>query len=398
MRDPRVLKDLHEEINRQRHELSRQQKALQSIDKEVAEREVRMGQVIAGLEEALREKWMSLKQFLDGIENEVSRMRRDRDHMRELYEQVNSQVIAANRLNGQLQELTNVLGCRVKLCEGQRARNDRFQKVLDSLASQSPDAQVKELGEMVKQLKRDEGVLFGEVDELGRAFEEVQGQHAGLLKLLAEREEASSKATGEKLRLEFAIVQVRKDADISMQKASILESMSLERIERADEREKDARRQVSDAESRAMQRAIESERMQRDISHLSSEVAEARAKVIQYQSRNADSAIADKVKALEESAFEKRRIAEDLEAAQRKLKAYMESSKGPQKDVEEELGIYKKLMKCNSCHIRDKSAVITKCMHVFCRQCLDTRIETRQRKCPNCAEPFGASDVRAIYL
>ena len=64
----------------------------------------------------------------------------------------------------------------------------------------------------------------------------------------------------------------------------------------------------------------------------------------------------------------------------------------------EELEMYRKLLKCNSCHLNDKSTVLLKCMHVFCRPCIDTRLETRQRKCPNCGESFGVADVKAIYL
>lgn len=97
-------------------------------------------------------------------------------------------------------------------------------------------------------------------------------------------------------------------------------------------------------------------------------------------------------------AFEKRRLAEELSIANKKLEAYAESGVGLVKELEEELGIYKKLMKCNSCHIRDKNAVILKCMHCFCKNCLDIRLETRQRKCPNCGDAFGANDVKQIFL
>jgi E3 ubiquitin-protein ligase BRE1 len=96
--------------------------------------------------------------------------------------------------------------------------------------------------------------------------------------------------------------------------------------------------------------------------------------------------------------FEKRRLSEELSIANKKLEVYAESGVGLVKELEEELENYKKLMKCNSCHIRDKNAVILKCMHCFCKNCLDIRLETRQRKCPNCGDAFGASDVKQIFL
>lgn len=96
--------------------------------------------------------------------------------------------------------------------------------------------------------------------------------------------------------------------------------------------------------------------------------------------------------------FEKRRLAEELSIATKKLEVYAQSGVGIVKELEEELGNYKKLMKCNSCHTRDKNAVILKCMHCFCKTCLDIRLETRQRKCPNCGDAFGANDVKQIFL
>lgn len=45
-----------------------------------------------------------------------------------------------------------------------------------------------------------------------------------------------------------------------------------------------------------------------------------------------------------------------------------------------------------------KDAVLVKCFHVFCLECLRTRYETRQRKCPKCNAGFGANDFHRLYL
>ena len=58
----------------------------------------------------------------------------------------------------------------------------------------------------------------------------------------------------------------------------------------------------------------------------------------------------------------------------------------------------KNMVKCPICHERNKNAVISKCFHVFCRPCLDSQLNLRQRRCPNCQKSFTSSDVHEIYL
>lgn len=53
---------------------------------------------------------------------------------------------------------------------------------------------------------------------------------------------------------------------------------------------------------------------------------------------------------------------------------------------------------CPCCNTRKKDAVLTKCFHVFCFDCVKTRYDTRQRKCPKCNAAFGANDFHRIYI
>lgn len=53
---------------------------------------------------------------------------------------------------------------------------------------------------------------------------------------------------------------------------------------------------------------------------------------------------------------------------------------------------------CPCCNTRKKDAILTKCFHVFCFECLKTRYDTRQRKCPKCNATFGNNDFHRIYL
>lgn len=66
--------------------------------------------------------------------------------------------------------------------------------------------------------------------------------------------------------------------------------------------------------------------------------------------------------------------------------------------IKEELRDIKKIAQCGVCHFRLKNHCLIKCMHCFCKECLDTRLETRQRKCPQCGLAFGPNDIKAIYI
>ena len=96
--------------------------------------------------------------------------------------------------------------------------------------------------------------------------------------------------------------------------------------------------------------------------------------------------------------LEKERDDLKIENAGVKKKCDLLSREGGAGALQEEIDAYKTMMGCNVCKQRDKACVITKCFHMFCRECIDTRIATRQRKCPGCALAFSENDVQNIYF
>ncbi|EJD02861.1 uncharacterized protein FOMMEDRAFT_134051 [Fomitiporia mediterranea MF3/22] len=67
-------------------------------------------------------------------------------------------------------------------------------------------------------------------------------------------------------------------------------------------------------------------------------------------------------------------------------------------DLQREVDKCLKLLKCSLCQNHMRNTVITKCMHTFCKVCVDARISSRQRKCPACNLAFALSEVQALYL
>lgn len=55
------------------------------------------------------------------------------------------------------------------------------------------------------------------------------------------------------------------------------------------------------------------------------------------------------------------------------------------------------MLRCSVCRERFKEVCITRCFHVFCKECIDENLRTRHRKCPCCGEKFGEIDCKKIF-
>lgn len=107
---------------------------------------------------------------------------------------------------------------------------------------------------------------------------------------------------------------------------------------------------------------------------------------------------------------EKRKILESLAIAQReagdaaKNIAKMRSKSGGGHSVfttdqlTTQISVLKNRLACPVCNHRDKSCIVLRCRHMFCRHCMDESIKNRNRKCPSCGQRFDTKDVEDIWL
>uniref|UniRef100_A0A914YX96 E3 ubiquitin protein ligase n=1 Tax=Panagrolaimus superbus TaxID=310955 RepID=A0A914YX96_9BILA len=109
----------------------------------------------------------------------------------------------------------------------------------------------------------------------------------------------------------------------------------------------------------------------------------------------------------QESEDTEHRLERRLRKAEKKLREAQE--KFDEKVKVEKYGSYENMIKaetqrlkdcltCSNCLQREKSAIITKCCHIFCLQCIENLVRARNRKCPKCKIGFGQNDYRKIYL
>ncbi len=94
------------------------------------------------------------------------------------------------------------------------------------------------------------------------------------------------------------------------------------------------------------------------------------------------------------------RLQEDAKNLNRKLERMKKLEMASNKDevLLEEIREYKEILRCPACKNKQRDAILSKCFHVFCYDCLKSRYDSRQRKCPKCNTAFGQSDMHKIWL
>ncbi|KAE9033529.1 hypothetical protein PR003_g8701 [Phytophthora rubi] len=92
-----------------------------------------------------------------------------------------------------------------------------------------------------------------------------------------------------------------------------------------------------------------------------------------------------------------RKKVEDVERQLQHAKST--SSTGELTDLERfELRDLQKLVNCSVCQDRRKDVIITKCHHMFCKECIENNLKSRNRKCPTCKKMFGHDDVKSVWF
>lgn len=394
--DTEALRHLVDNVRRYRKDLEEADATIKRLDREALDSSHRHKKLFGQFEKDLNEKYTKLDDFVKSSELELIRLRKDRDNMRQMYEQTNDLLGKSQKAIQHYQTSLSAAESMVK-SQGNIIATIKMELSKFETAEGFRD-DAEKLG-LLEEIRANEQTYIDEIENLGQAFEQIQQENGALMKKISERDESISKLLAEKLKAEFTVTQIQKEAELSLSRSQKLDEISKHRVQEMEERESAARQMLINVEKNLNDRISAADSYKRKLGEAAAEISLLRGKQEQAASdiRDLKAALPDST-VRDQTAYEKRRLAEELSISRKKLDAYAASGVGIVKELEDELTIYKKLMKCTACQVRDKDAVILKCMHCFCKTCLDIRIETRQRKCPNCGESFGAGDIKQIYL
>lgn len=283
----------------------------------------------------------------------------------------------------------------------------------NSVNNHSPsNKKILELKEIIHQLqkqlektKSEEEALMQDLDVTGQAYEEMQEQNHRLLQQLEEKEDANFKLMSEHLKTNAC----RKD--LMEEKSQIEQSREtlMRRITAQDNVVKSLEEKIHLLQENmtTLERELEmrnniNEAYKQEKLELRQQLAELKLekdKILSHLEQ-IQKAHQERTSSLTHESFKNKRLVEELESLKKKYEraSKLQSATTPDEVLMEEIREYKEQLTCPSCKTKPKDAVLTKCFHVFCFDCLKTRVDTRQRKCPKCNAQFGANDFHRLYL
>ena len=94
------MRMLQDEIRRYRRDLDGSSSAIRQLERESSESKYRMNKFIQKLESEVKNKYLGLEDYIKNTDMEISRLRKDRDQMRQMYEQTNN-LLASTQKNCQ---------------------------------------------------------------------------------------------------------------------------------------------------------------------------------------------------------------------------------------------------------------------------------------------------------
>ncbi|VEN45874.1 unnamed protein product [Callosobruchus maculatus] len=252
----------------------------------------------------------------------------------------------------------------------------------------------------------EEEALLNEMEVTGQAFEDMQEQNSRLIQQLREKDDANFKLMSERIKSNQLHKLAREEKDVLKEQVSTLttqvDAANLV-VRKLEEKERILQNTLATVEKELALRQQAMEMHKRKAIESAQSAADLKLHLEKYHSqmKEAQQVVAEKTSSLEAEAYKTKRLQEEIAQLKRKAERMkkMELAGTTLDEVMmEEIREYKETLTCPSCKVKRKDAVLSKCFHVFCYDCLKTRYETRQRKCPKCNCAFGANDYHRLYL
>jgi len=265
------------------------------------------------------------------------------------------------------------------------------------------DKTIKELKSALDSQKLEAEGYLSEIEVIGKAFEEQQEQNARLLQQLSEKEDTLTKLMAEQIKATQTQNLLREERKFLAEKCERFDERNALQDEAVSKAEQKLRYMQEQLKKQGEEMKISStltetlKKSQRDSSHLCSEYKQ-KIERLENDINEMKKDMEDKIEVIARDSNQRSRLNEEIATLRRKLERLTSSNYIDESGLEDELTYYKQKLNCSVCNEKPKAVVIARCYHMFCKPCVQERIQSRSRKCPTCADKFAESDVYNIYF
>lgn len=356
------------------------------------------------IDKEISDSILAQEQDLSQRDSDLTRIRKNRDAL-EAELRVLQQSQADHKASSeQMQQLLEAREARIQALEGEV---ERLKSTAEAPGNVDAETDIDALKTRLKDLERDKSLLETEMRSMETAWRKAQTAASRKIQDTIAIEEKLSRLAQEKAKAEqkyFGQMKLNQNQMGELKNLRAANTTSAEIITR----HKDDATTYKSAIS-AQDRGIAE--LKENLATIQHQLRESQSSVSNNKS-TADrlaSQISEVKKALDakdgtlSSAAEARRTAEveaeklkvRLQASEKEIEGLKKRAAGEKPDGWEEL---RNIALCSVCRSRMKDTALKSCGHVFCEQCVDTRLEARMRKCPNCGKAFGAGEKMHVTL
>ena len=303
-----------------------------------------------------------------------------------------------------IQELNSALDDRVRALESENERH-KAESTMAVDSSELDTLSVEDLRSQYHTLDQKYNLLNGELTSMSSAFQktsklaaqkvfELNGLEEKVLRLSAEKAKADQKYFAAMKSKETREGEVR---TLRMQNSKASELMSQIRESESASRTllANLEKQLAEMKDAHTAKTTEGRTLQQQKQTQDLEVTKLTSQInsLQQQLAAKDTQMSNASNSCRTAEAEVSELQALLKDTRRSLESW--KSKSGQSEQYEML---RQLCYCNICKRNLKNTVIKTCGHTFCNECVDERVSSRSRKCPNCGKSFGSNDHMRITL
>ncbi|KAI9511166.1 BRE1 E3 ubiquitin ligase-domain-containing protein [Russula earlei] len=255
-----------------------------------------------------------------------------------------------------------------------------------------------------------EVALYDEIGKLSAAWESLQVQVSSKVFDLAAAEERIMKANLDKAKADnkfFAAMREKEAVENEHKHLARTNEKLLKHVSNLTDVDKANTNRLAVMDQSVSAANAKADAFKNRISSLEMELFRARVSRVELETEVSHyrRVIDDGKKPFAELSTELRKTQEALSVANLTLERHRKAGENKpiplshkEVQLQKEVDKCMSILKCSTCKQNMRSTVLTKCLHTFCKSCIDMRISTRQRKCPACNLGFAQSEVQQLYF